>query len=245
MKTTKKILSAISALAMCSTMAFNVSAGSVDLKYDVNGDGVLDRSDLTVLYSYAAIMHPEHGLKPSIELSEELMASVAEKCDYDGNGDITNGDNYVLMIYMLDNGIITADMDMDSAFTPNDGAIVLQYYADTQTKVYTLSEELTAHIAENGDIDGSGSATASDAAHLLQYYRTINSVGDLNSDGAITPVDASNVLSYYSDSQSGIAVASARTINISVSADYNLDGAVTPSDAAEILNYYANKQSVQ
>lgn len=241
MRKFKKIISVISAFAMSSAMALNVSAGSVDLKYDVNGDGVLDRSDMTALYSYVAIMHPEHGFKPAIELSEELMESIAEKCDYDGNGDISNGDNYVLMIYMLDNGIITADMDMDGAFTPNDGAIVLQYYADVQTKVYTLSEELHAHIAENGDIDGSGGVTAGDAANLLTYYRVTYNVGDMNSDGSITPSDAAELLSYYSDSQTGIAVASAET-NYSLIGDFNVDGSVTPTDAALILEHYTNEQ---
>ena len=260
----------LSAIPMSVSAADNVDVSGIDLRYDLNQDGVVDRTDFKSIMVYLSVpsykyeyvtIHDGYGHTINgygdvkFDISDETKAYIEANGDLDGNGVVNASDAYVILYALLDNGIIPTDFNFDGEFTVdldsndytnNDAACILSYYAEVQTGRYDeLSDEVRAYVAENGDVNCDDAIDSRDASFLFSYYYKDEPKGDVNGDGVINAVDASLVLSYYADVQTG-GIGSDSELKysvISVLGDINGDGIVNAVDASNILSIYAENQT--
>lgn len=266
------VILGLSAIPMSVSAADNVDVNGIDLRYDLNQDGVVDRTDFKSVMVYLGVpaykyeyvtIHDGYGNTVSgygdvkFDISDETKSYIEANGDLDGNGVVNALDANVILYALLDNGVIPTDFNFDGKFTAdvvlhnesytdNDAACILGYYAEVQTESYDiLSDEVRNYVAENGDINCDDFIDARDAVFLISYYLKDEPKGDVNGDGVINAVDASLVLSYYADVQTG-GIGSDPELQYSVISafgDVNGDGVVNAVDASAILSIYAENQT--
>ncbi|MBQ8297561.1 MAG: hypothetical protein IJX77_07260 [Ruminococcus sp.] len=234
----KKMLSFISAAAICLTAApFCVSAAentnALDLKYDMNLDGVVDKADMVALYVYLGFESYVYQENPILdeegiiigwnektvknEITEETAANIEANGDVNEDGTIDGLDGQALFYLMLDEGVIPTDFNFDGKFDYYDSEILLEYYSSIQTKSLVINEDGT-YTCNKNIYDFSD-----------EQIKFIMKHGDINANDKTDVFDATELLIYlYSDKIDG---------------DLNMDGSINALDASLVLEYYSKDQT--
>lgn len=242
----KKIISLLTASILCgSAMAMNVNAAESDIsKYDLNLDGVINRYDVFSLNVYN-----RGQAYDNFDITDEVRANIAANGDFNGDGNVDNYEEYYYQLF--DEGVFSADINLDGKISYSDTVVILEYFADLQTgRVPALDSEMLDSLLKNTEIlitDPDRDIDALCASYLLNYFRDYYTDGDVNLDGTLNALDASSILDCYAKDQSGAFGTDNDLFNeygdSRILGDYNGDGSVDALDASEVLALYAKAQA--
>jgi len=217
MNKTKKIIAMIMLVIVLGVtfISTNTYASNDEkIRGDVNGDGKINVTDVTILSAYLA---------KKINLDKTKMA----RADYDGNGSVTTRDRD-LITQIVKGGIKPGDMNGDGKINITDVTRVAAYVAGK----IQLSDEMLkiADVDKNGKVDNEDRILISGKVKgQVKYFPAETKKGDINLDGKVNVTDRIILTAY---------IKGYRTFRYEfykAQADYNGDGKINNADLIQLV----------
>lgn len=183
------------------------------IRGDVNGDGKINITDVTILSAYLA---------KKINLDKTKIA----RADYDGNGSVTTMDRD-LIAQIVKGGIKPGDMNGDGKINITDITRVAAYVAGK----IQLSDEMLkiADVDKNGKVDKEDILLISGKVKgQVKYFPAETKKGDINLDGKVNVTDMV-ILAAYMKSKRNFKYEFYRN-----QADINGDGKINVTDLLKL-----------
>lgn len=223
-----KIAAALSAAVLCAApMTANAAAFNKDLAAkmhlgDVNGDGIIDGRDASIVYSWV----------------EKNGRNVTEYCDMarvTGEYAITDEDAYVIhKVYAQSsaNKNLMGDANNDGQVDISDAVHV--ECAISNPNKYTINNRIYADVNRDNIVNSIDSKLIQ--RYLAKCFTTFEiNFGDVNDDGKLDAEDCRNVLGYSGQTWNKKTISA----DLFTRCDANGDGKINSNDFVVI--YYASK----